>query len=172
MDVTIRRCEARDAEALALVGQATFLETYAGNLDAADILAHCRTEHAAERYAVWLHDPSYRLWLAEAAAGAAPVGYAVVAPSNPADGFPPEDLELKRIYLLHRLHGSGVGARLMTAAIEAARASPAPRLIVGVYDGNARALAFYARYGFKPAGSRKFRVGANIHDDPVLARDL
>jgi len=172
MDVTIRRCEARDAEALALVGQATFLETYAGDLDAADILAHCRAEHAAERYAGWLRDSRYLLWIAEAAAGQAPVGYAVVAPSSPDDGFPAEDLELKRIYVLHRLHGSGIGARLMAAAIAAAQANAAPRLLVGVYDGNARALAFYARYGFKPAGIRKFRVGANIHDDPVLARDL
>ena len=131
MDVTIRRCEARDAEALALVGQATFLETYAGNLDAADILAHCRTEHAADRYAAWLRDNRYMLWIAEAADGAAPVGYAVVAPSNPADGFPPEDLELKRIYLLHRLHGSGVGARLMAATIDAAQATTAPSTNTG-----------------------------------------
>ena len=172
MDVTIRRCEPRDAEALSLVGQATFLETYAADLDAADILAHCRVEHAVARYADWLRDPRYRLWIAEAAAGRAPVGYAVLAPPDPADGLPAEDLELKRIYVLHRQHGSGVGARLLAAAIEAAQATPAPRLLVGVYDGNERALAFYARHGFKPAGARKFRVGANIHDDPVLARQL
>ena len=172
MDVTIRRCEPRDAEALALVGKATFLETYAGALDAADILAHCQAQHAPARYEAWLQDWRYLLWIAEAAAGGAPVGYAVVAPPDLADGFPARDLELKRIYLLHRLRGSGIGARLMTASIEAATATGAPRLLVGVYEGNARALAFYSRHGFAPAGFRKFRVGASTYDDPVLARDL
>jgi ribosomal protein S18 acetylase RimI-like enzyme len=171
MDVIIRRCDPGDAEALALVGQATFLETYAGALDAADILAHCDVEHAPARYADWLGNPGYRLWLAEAASGRAPVGYAVLAPADFPEALP-SDLELKRIYVLHRLHGSGVGARLMATAIEAAQASDAGRVLVGVYDGNERALAFYARHGFSPAGARKFRVGANVHDDPVLARRL
>jgi GNAT superfamily N-acetyltransferase len=171
MDVTIRPCAANDAEALALVGQATFLETYAGSLDVADILTHCQVEHAPARYVGWLQSPTCRLWIAEAEPGCAPVGYAVLAPAD----FPEArdgDLELKRIYVFHRMHGSGVGARLMTAAIDAARAAAAPRLLVGVYEGNDRALAFYARHGFRPAGVRKFRVGANVHDDPVLALEL
>jgi ribosomal protein S18 acetylase RimI-like enzyme len=171
MDVTIRRCEPRDAAGLALVGQATFLETYAGSLDAADIFAHCATEHAPARYAAWLQDPAYGLWIAEADAGLAPVGYAVLAPPDVSEASP-GDVELKRIYVFHRLHGSGVGPRLMSAAIAAAQARGALRLLVGVYDGNSRALAFYARQGFRPAGVRKFRVGAIVHDDPVLALEL
>lgn len=43
MSVTIRPCVAGDEAALALVGQATFLETYAGVLPAGDILSHCKT---------------------------------------------------------------------------------------------------------------------------------
>lgn len=37
--VSLRRCGVDDANALALVGQATFLESFAGTLDGADILA-------------------------------------------------------------------------------------------------------------------------------------
>ena len=46
MTIRIRECGPADAQALALVGQATFLQSYADDLPGADILAHCR-EHLA-----------------------------------------------------------------------------------------------------------------------------
>ena len=39
-------------------------------------------------------------------------------------------------------------------------------------DLDLRAFGGSASGWFEPAGARKFRVGANIHDDPVLARRL
>jgi ribosomal protein S18 acetylase RimI-like enzyme len=172
MEILIRECGPADAAALALVGQATFLESYADVLPGADILAHAEQEHGRERYAGWLGKPGHRLWLAEMAEGAAPVGYAMLSPPDlpvPTDRY---DLELKRIYLLHRFHGTGVGARLMTAAVEAARAQGARRLLLGVYGDNHKAMSFYGRQGFTRAGERKFQVGANLYDDLVLARPL
>ncbi len=64
MVVTIRACDPGDERALALVGKATFLETYAGALDLADVLDHCDVEHGAPRYAAWLKTPDYRQWIA------------------------------------------------------------------------------------------------------------
>ena len=84
----------------------------------------------------------------------------------------PDDLEIRRIYLLSRFHGGGLGARLMATALEGARDLGAPRVWLGVYDGNARAIAFYGRQGFAPAGRRDFRVGARTYDDLVMARTL
>jgi ribosomal protein S18 acetylase RimI-like enzyme len=172
VEVRIRACEAGDARALSLVAKATFLESYVGALAAADILDHCTHEHAEARYADWLGNPGYRLWIAEAVEGAGPVGYAVLSPPDlpvPTDAF---DAELKRIYLLHRLQGSGVGARLLAAASEAARAQGARRLLLGVWRGNDKAIGFYRRQGFTVAGERKFQVGANVYDDLVLARAI
>ena len=54
MQIGIRPAGAGDAVALAAVGQATFLETYAGALDVGDVLDHCEVEHGAPRYAAWL----------------------------------------------------------------------------------------------------------------------
>jgi diamine N-acetyltransferase len=172
VQIDIRACGPGDAPALALVAQATFLQSYADVLPADDILAHCRHEHAEARYADWLQDPQYRLWIAEMADGRAPVGYAMLCAPDLPIVLEAGDLELKRIYLLHRFHGSGVGAGLMEAAVEAARAAGARRLLLGVHGGNARALAFYARQGFETAGTRRFKVGANLYDDLVLARAL
>ena len=51
MDWSIRQAEAADADALALVGAATFLETFASVHTGAEIVAHCREEHSAAAYA-------------------------------------------------------------------------------------------------------------------------
>jgi len=79
-------------------------------------------------------------------------------------------MELKRIYVLHRLHGRGLGAKLMAQALADAAEAGASRLLVGVHADNTHALAFYARQGFSQAGVRKFRVGGRVYDDLVLAR--
>lgn len=171
MVVTIRACAPGDERALALVGKSTFLETYAGVLDVADVLVHCDVEHGAPRYAAWLKTPGYRLWMAEVEGGA-PVGYAVLGPVDLPLQTSVQDMELKRIYLLHRFHGEGVGRRLMNIALEAATSAGARRLLLGVYDGNHRALAFYARHGFSEAGRKPFQVGSRVYDDLVLGRPL
>lgn len=163
---TLRRAGAGDAAALALVGAATFLETYAGEgWRGADIVAHCAACHTAALYAEWL-ERGWPAWLAEAPEGA-PLGYAML--SEP--GVPQAqagDWELKRIYALSRLHGSGVGRAMFDAAVGEARARGASRLLLGAYARNHRALAFYRRCGFREIGSRTFSVGGTTFDDDVV----
>ena len=171
--ITIRPCVKGDEQALALVGQATFLEAFAGILDGADILAHCQRQHDAQLYRDWLALPAMRLWLAEATPGGAPVGYLVLGPAGlPVTEPRPNDLEIKRIYLLHRFQGLRVGQRLMQAALSQARAGGAGRVLLGVYAQNHDALAFYARCGFAQVGWRTFRVGRTDYQDVILGLEL
>lgn len=173
MQIDIRPCSAADAAALALVGQATFLETYAHVLPAADILFHCEHEHGRARYAAWLDQPDeYRFWGARVSGNGPMVGYVMLGPPDLPVPIGPGDLEIKRIYLLSRFQGGGVGWRLMTTALEAAANLGARRALLGVFGENANAIGFYARQGFTQAGVRKFQVGANTYDDLVLAKDL
>ena len=109
--IAIRPCVKGDEAALALVGQATFLEAFAGILDGADVIAHCQRQHNVELYRDWLALPAMRLWLAEATPGGAPVGYLVLSPASlPVADPRPDDLEIKRIYLLHRFQGQHVAS--------------------------------------------------------------
>lgn len=171
--VEIHRCEAGSEHALALVGQATFLETFAGVLDGGDLLAHCARQHSPEIYRDWLQDEAAAAWLAVVAPGAAPVGYVVLTPAAlPVADPRSDDLEIKRIYLLHRFQGRGLGRGLLEAALEHARAAGSRRVLLGVYADNRDALAFYQRCGFRDVGVRRFRVGDNEYDDRVLALDL
>ena len=173
IDVQLRRCTPADAPALALAGQATFLETFAGILPGPAIVAHCARAHSAAQYDAWLADPAYRMWLAEAGNGAAPVGIMVVGPAelDVAD-LSQRDLELKRIYLLSRFHGGGVGRQLLHEALNYCRERGAARLLLGVYAKNDAAIGFYQRCGFTKVGTRKFKVGEQYFDDFIMGLPL
>jgi len=164
----VREAVADDASALALIGAATFLETFAGILDGEAVVAHCAAQHNETAYRALLASGA-RAWIAEAQPGGAPVGFALLGRPDlaaAADG----DIELKRIYSLSRFHGSGLGAALMAQAVAAAAGYR--RLLLGVYARNDRALAFYRKQGFADIGTRQFNVGGKLYDDLVLARPL
>ena len=112
-------------------------------------------------------------WLAVTANGGAPVGYAMLTtPELPEETMREGDVELKRIYALSRFHGSGVAQRMMETAVAEAKTRDARRVTLGVYAGNARALRFYERNGFRRIGTRKFTVGSLVCDDFVMGREL
>jgi len=171
--VQLRPCVAGDGALLSLVGQASFLEAFAGVLPGDDILQHCQVQHAPGKYEQWLADGYSRLWIAEAQPGSAPVAYLVLTkPDLPLEELGERDLEVKRVYALHRYQGCGLGRRLMQAAEDEARSRGARRLLLGVYGGNADAIAFYRRLGYAQVGTRTFQVGANRYHDLILGLGL
>ena len=172
MTVTVRRAGSGDAPALALVGAATFLESYAGVIDGAALMAHCAQKQTEAVYAAALADEAQALWLAEIAPGAAPAGYLHLAKPDLPVTTGPDDLEIKRIYVLDKLQGTGLGAQLLSDCEAEARRRAAPRLLLGVYKGNTKALGFYARAGFSRCGERQFDVGGVCYDDWVLEKAL
>ncbi|QCB42929.1 GNAT family N-acetyltransferase [Sphingomonas sp. PAMC26645] len=166
----MRRAGPGDAPVLSLVASATFLDTYATVLTGADIVAHCTRNNSIAAFDTWLSDPLTIVTLAEYEPGHAPTGYTVLtAPDFPIEPGP-ADIELRRIYLMKQAQGSGLGAALMARAFEEAAAAGRTRVLLGVWDQNTRARAFYERQGFKVIGSRQFTVGTTLHDDPVYAR--
>lgn len=172
MDWSIRRAGPGDSGRLSVVGMATFLDSYAGLLDGDAIVAHCLHQNSEATYRRFLADGAAAAWLAEASEGGASIGYALLtAPDLPIE-CEPGDLELRRIYCLSRFHGRGIGAGLMRHAADHSAAQGATRLLLGVYERNQRALAFYAKCGFKQIGDRLFQVGAREYYDLVLARPL
>jgi ribosomal protein S18 acetylase RimI-like enzyme len=165
----LHRAGPADAAELALVASATFLETYAGALRGEDIVLHCGRYHAVSNYDQWLSDPESALWLARAEPGGAPVGYMLLSkPDAPARDPRPDDLEIKRLYLLHRVQRLGLGQRLLELALAHAREQGRGRLLLGVYSQNHPALAFYRKVGFEVVGDRTFRVGNSDFYDYIL----
>jgi ribosomal protein S18 acetylase RimI-like enzyme len=164
---TIKPAGPEHTAALALVGAATFLESFAGILAGKDIVAHCCGQNSPEIFGKYLAGGA-QIWLAEADKGA-PVGYAMLTASE-LPAAQAGDIELKRIYTLSRFHGSGVGGALMQKIVGAANGYQ--RLLLGVYRHNERAIAFYHKQGFELVGTRQFNVGGTLYDDLVFAKPL
>ncbi len=170
---SIRVCTVGDEAALSLVAQASFLEAFADILDGKDLLAHCATQHSVSVYRSWLESESTTIWIAETSPGGAPVGYLVLtAPNLPIADPRPDDLEIKRVYLLHAFQGAGIGRRLMQATLADAKVRRCSRLLLGVYSQNKNAIGFYQKLGFRNIGERKFQVGFHVYNDLVLALEV
>ncbi len=168
--LSIRRATTDDAEALSVVGSATMLETYADKIPGRDIVAHCIRRHSPAVYAAWLADPDIAIWVAETASHAA-AGYLVLMPAALPEPEPyPDDLEVQRIYLLSRFHGTSTGHALMNQAIAETKARGKRQLVLGVLKTNTRAVDFYRRQGFAEIGTRTFKVGASVFDDFVMGK--
>lgn len=171
-DPVIRRAGPDDAAALSLIGAATFLESYAHMIGVADMVAHIGAKNSVEAWRGFARDPDTAMWIAELPETAAPIGYALLtAPDLPIDPRA-EDIELRRIYLLSKWHGGGLGRRLIEQAIGYARAMGKRRLLIGVYSENGSAIGFYRRIGCELAGTRSFRVGDTMFNDLIFAMEL
>lgn len=172
--INIRPAVSGDEYALGAVGAATFLESYTETIPGADLISHCEAQHAPEIYKNYIasNDPNYACWLAEYSGTKAPIGYAVTTSVEAPTVGQPGDIELKRIYVFSKYHGTGTGRELMTHALVHAREIGAKRMLLGTYDQNHRAVAFYERAGFQKVGERKFTVGGQVFDDIVMAVTL
>lgn len=168
----IRRAGPDDSAALAMVGAATFLESYAHFIGLADTLAHVAGKNSADSYRAFADDPACALWIAEIPQTLAPVGYALLTPPDLPIAVDDGDIELRRIYLLSRWQGGGLGRRLIEATIDHAHALGKRRFLVGVYSGNDGAIGFYRRIGCELVGERRFQVGDAVFDDLILGMVL
>lgn len=158
---------------LALIGAATFLEAFIEDIPGAAIMQHCASQHAAGAYrAIFNDDPKASGWIAEHGHTGAPVGYAHLTTPDASVQPGPGEIELKRIYVLSRFHGSGLAQRLMDCTLDHARTSRACRMRLGTYARNHRAIGFYRRNEFTIAGTRQFQVGDETFDDIIMVRDL
>ena len=60
----------------------------------------------------------------------------------------------------------------MRRCLELAQAAGATALVLGVWEHNERAKAFYQRFGFREVSAVAFRLGADVQRDLVLRKGL
>lgn len=169
----VRTCSPGDEHSLALLGQATFIETYAGLLAWQDMLTHCASHHSPAFYRSWLEDKAARIWMLETETSAAPVGYlALTLASLPAAERSDADLEIQRIYMLERYHDQAAGTQLLAEALQHAQAEGSARLWAADHAKNERALKFYERAGFGTREEYRFRIGDGEYQDLALSLEI
>lgn len=166
-----RAAKPGDEEALSLLGQATFLATFAFDHPGPALIRFLKELHSPEFYARKLADRDIDIIIGETPLGA-PVGYALLCPPEHPYFQREGDWELKRIYLLGPWQGGGNGTALLQQAIDVARKRQARRLLLAVYENNGRAVAFYEKHGFARIGDTVFMVDDVEFSDMLLAREL
>ena len=148
-----------------------FLETYATDGVRPDLAREALREYATEAFDVRLREPHRRFVLAERGTGL--VGFAEVtvnAQAAPDGGV--TGAELVRLYIQPAAQGTGMGRRLIGAAEALSAEAGLPALWLTAWDGNHRALAFYARVGYADVGETTYTIEGNTFGNRVLARTL
>ena len=174
-----------DAAALSSLAAATFPLACPPHTTPEAIADFIARNFGVEHFEGYLADPTRILLVAEAPAGAADavaqpglLGYTMLIGGEPADPDAARAvtarpaIEFSKVYVLAESHGTGAGAALMRASLDAARATGAATAWLGVNEENARAIAFYERHGFAKVGDKHFVVGGRVEDDWVMERPL
>jgi ribosomal protein S18 acetylase RimI-like enzyme len=171
--LTIRRASTADAATLATLGETTFTDTFGPENTPGDMAAYLATAFGEAIQRAELADARRTVFLAEL--GGKAVGYAVLrageAPACVRDGDG-DAIEIERLYAATRLIGSGIGAALMGRCLSEARDRGRTTIWLGVWERNARAIAFYRRWQFADVGSHGFTLGADRQTDRVMARPV
>lgn len=176
MPLSVRPATLADAPVLAEVAAATFALACPPHVTRESVETFIRTVLSEQCFEDYLADDQRDLVLAEDEAG--PLGYAMVVAGEPADDDVRQALtrrpavELSKIYVLPRSHGTGAAAELMAAALNLATQRGASGVWLGVNQLNERAQRFYAKSGFTRVGTKRFLVGDRYEDDFVYERRL
>lgn len=168
----IRAAHPDDADRIAILAAQVWLHTYATEGVTQGIADHVRSEFTAQKYLERLSDAGTEVVVAEQDGGGL-VGLAVVKLNMPcpADGGD-AITELQTLYVQAHAIGQGVGKSLLRAAQAQADEQSGSALWLAVNARNDRAIAFYARQGYRRIGTSFFRLGGAVHENHVLVGPL
>lgn len=170
-DLSIRQATASDAALVAELGRRTFTDTFAPDNTPEDMAAFLAATFARELQRREIEDPEVAVLVA--ARDAVPVAYAMLRDGEAPEGVTgPAPIELARFYVDRAWHGQGIAPQLMARVLETAAARGARTLWLGVWERNARAIAFYRKQGFEDVGSHAFVLGGDVQTDRLMQRPV
>jgi len=165
----IRPAELVDATAFSKIGAATFALACPPSTPEIDIENYIASELTQEKFEGYIVSESTSLFAA--VINRHVVGYLMLCrDESPPEILDDKSLELRRLYVLPKHHGTGVAQALMAQALSVACSEARRTIWLGVSKNNGRGLAFYQKNGFSIVGEQRFPVGSNIHEDFIMSR--
>jgi len=170
-ELTIRRCIAGDAPALAALGARLFTETYGPTHPEPELSRYLARSFSVEIVREAISDAGVSMFMAEDSTGV-PIAYAYMkaSPEPPAGVTGRRVFEIVRFYVDGAVQGRGVGAALMSSCFDDAKARGADMVWLQVWKEAPWAVGFYHRMGFSVVGSAPFYFGEQIGDDHIMSR--
>jgi len=172
--ISIAKANLATATRLAALGRQTFTETFAASNTPDNLAAYLAEAYGPDIQLAQLQDPDCTCLLADMQGQT--VGYALVQ-ENSTLGLPEgapaaRQLEIKQLYVVEDWIGTGLGKALMRRALDIAQASQATAVVLGVWEHNTRAQAFYQRFGFREVGEVAFKLGEDVQRDLIYRKGL
>jgi diamine N-acetyltransferase len=155
-----------DATRLAQFAARTFAESFGAENRPEDVVAHEAANYSPALQGAQLADPAMRNLLIESPDRL--VGYAQLRSHAPPAIVLDRPVELWRFYIDRPFHGQGLAQRLMAAVHDAALELGAATLWLGVWERNARGIAFYLKSGFVERGTQDYWVGQDRQVDRIM----
>jgi ribosomal protein S18 acetylase RimI-like enzyme len=172
--ISIAKANLTTATRLAALGSQTFSETFAADNTPEDMAAFLAETYGPEIQLSELQQPRYTFLLAEMQGEL--VGFAKLWRDSPlglaAGEQAPGRLEIKQLYVVEDWIGTGLGAALMRRILDLAQAENCTAILLGVWERNERAKAFYQRFGFREVGELAFTLGTDVQRDLILRKGL
>jgi len=167
---SIRPATLADDHVLSQLAGRTFPLGCPQDTDPKHLAAFIASELTAERFREFISSDGVTILLAEAESKLA--GFAMLVADCPHPQIAAQSpIELRKFYVDLPYHGHGVAHALMQAAIPILEDQRFDAAWLSVYSGNARAISFYEKWGFKTVGTHYFKVGSDPQQDFVMRRD-
>ncbi|MDB6136906.1 MAG: family N-acetyltransferase [Verrucomicrobiales bacterium] len=168
MTCTLRKATIADAELIADMSRQTFYDTFAADNDPADMQLFLNEQFTRGRLLIEVGRPGLEFILAYV--GSEVAGYLKLRDARPPAGIDGPALEVARLYALKNFIGKGIGAALIEESLRIAAGKGKEWIWLGVWERNARAIAFYERWGFEKFSECDFLLGHDKQRDWLMKR--
>lgn len=160
-----------DVASLAAIARRTFVQTFAADNDGAALTLYLDTAFSVDQLLSEMRNANSRFFLIHSDDLVA--GYLKLNEgAAQTETLPGRTLEIERIYVDAQGQGKGIGKALFRFALEQARIRDAEAILLGVWEHNAKAIAFYEKQGFRAVGEHKFLFGTEAQRDILMRLDL
>ncbi len=170
MTWTLRTATPADALRLSVLATQVWLDTYCTEGVNDSLAREVRHSCGPEAFEARLREPQRHHVLAEREGGLVQAFVELLPDQVPPLATLSPGAEVVRLYVQPSAQGQGLGARLLDAATDWARAQGQPTLWLTVWTGNGRARRFYDRQGFQDGGATAFEFEGRHYTNQVLQR--
>lgn len=163
MTTTITPVTLTDLSTLHDISVETFTATFGADNTPENLAAYLEHDLSAEQLRRELADSTARFFFIEQDGQLA--GYGKLL-------YHDADLEIQRVYVRQAFQHQGLGRKFLEFAEQEAHNHRLPQIILGVWEHNDNARAFYRFMGYHRYGEHTFDLGADHQTDFLLAKEL
>ncbi|OHW98052.1 GNAT family acetyltransferase [Colletotrichum incanum] len=170
---TIRPASLADASEIAELGTHVFSVTFGHSVEPHELQAFLDESYSLEAIDKDLKDTNKDTILAIDSTGDV-LGFAMLTrgSSEPCLAHLDGLVELQRIYLYPKAHGTGAGKLLADTLETMARDQGFKYIWLGVWEENYRAKKAYEKWGYKTCGTHDFVIGSVTQTDDIMVKKL